>query len=277
MPTVRRQVIDFVFNLAKTEKAFDALEERVENFTKAELKEALLECGVIPEMFDQNSSEEKLWAKYCDILLSLAFNNIGLKAHVLRARGNSADVFVYGDGYTLVSDGKAFRLSRTAKNQKDFKVSALNDWRKKDTYACLVAPLTQYPNTASQIYSQAVTHNVTLLSYTHLLFLVEYGTTGVLETLWKITTTLKTGDEAKTYWKEIDEAVTGLCGKSEKDLEAVKAIEISKLRELGQEGITFWRSKMTEYRSLTKEQAIGQLIKAEKIESKIKTIEKAIL
>lgn len=276
MLTVRRQVIDFVFGLAKTEKAFDALEEYVEKFTNDQLKEALLECGVIPEMFDQNSSEEKLWAKYCDILLALAFNEIGLNSEVLRARGNSADVYAKGKNYTLVSDGKAFRLSRTAKNQKDFKVSALNDWRKKDTYACLVAPLTQYPNTASQIYSQAVTHNVTLLSYTHLLFLVEHGTTGVLENLWKIASNLKADGEAKIYWNEIDKIVAALCGKSEKDLEAIKAIEIAKLRELGQEGITFWQGKIAEYRSLTKEQAIRHLIKAEKIESKIKTIERAI-
>ncbi len=276
MLTVRNQIIALVFELAKKPNAFDELEERVNQFSNDQLKEALLECGVIPEMFDQNSSEEKLWAKYCDILLSLAFSEIGLSAHVLRARGNSADVFVDGKTYTLVSDGKAFRLSRTAKNQKDFKISALNDWRKKDTYACLVAPLPQYPNTSSQIYSQAVSHNVTLLSYTHLLFLVEHATGKVLEDLWKIASSLQSDGEAQTYWNKLDQVVADLCGQPKQELERTKQLEIAKMKELGQEGISYWREKINGYQSLTQEQAIKQLIKSEKIESKIKTIERAI-
>ena len=276
MSTVRNEIISLVFDLVKEPNSFDELEERVSEFSKDQLKEALLECGVIPEMFEQNSSEEKLWAKYCDILLSLSFNEIGLKSHVLRARGNSADVFADGKTYTLVSDGKAFRLSRTAKNQKDFKISALNDWRKKDTYACLVAPLPQYPSTSSQIYSQAVNHNVTLLSYTHLLFLVEHASGKVLEDLWKIAADLQSDGEAQTYWKKLDQLIVDLCGQPKSELERIKQLEIAKIKELGQEGITYWREKIVSYQSLTQDQAIKQLIKSEKIESKIKTIERAI-
>ena len=36
----------------------------------------------------------------------------------------------------------------------------------------LVAPLMQYPTSKSQIYEQAIKRNVTLLSYTHLHFLL---------------------------------------------------------------------------------------------------------
>ena len=272
MPTLRQQVIHQVSSLSESSNPFDDLEEYVENFTTFQLKEALLECGVIPEEFSQNSSEEKL----CDILLALAFNEIGLEAEVLRARGNSADVYAKAKSYTLVSDGKAFRLSRTAKNQKDFKISSLNDWRKKNTYACLVAPLTQYPTTESQIYTQAVTHNVTLLSYTHLLFLVEHGTTGVLEDLWKIVSNLRSDGGARVYWAEIDKTIVKLCGKTKQDLENVKAAEIAKIRELGEEGIEFWRSRIADYKKLDHQAAIDQLIKAEKIESKIKTIKRAM-
>jgi len=42
MLTVRRQVIDSVFELAKMEQAFDPLEERIQKFSKTQLKEALL-------------------------------------------------------------------------------------------------------------------------------------------------------------------------------------------------------------------------------------------
>jgi type II restriction enzyme len=67
-----------------------------------------------------------LWAKYCDILLSKTWNYLGIQSQVIRARGNAADVMGTTPEYTIVGDAKAFRLSRTAKNQKDFKVSALD-------------------------------------------------------------------------------------------------------------------------------------------------------
>ena len=35
-------------------------------------------CGVIPESFRHDSSEEKLYSKYTDILLALAFEQLGL-------------------------------------------------------------------------------------------------------------------------------------------------------------------------------------------------------
>src|SRR5207248_6019705 len=137
----RGKVFKFVNELAKTSNAFDELEKRIVKFTRKQLVEALLECGAIPEAFEHDSSQEKLWAKYCDILLALGLRELELNASVIRARGNSADVLATASEYTLVGDAKAFRLSRTAKNQKDFKVSALDDWRRENTYACLVGPL----------------------------------------------------------------------------------------------------------------------------------------
>jgi uncharacterized protein YydD (DUF2326 family) len=83
-------------------------------------------------------------------------NFLGIETIVLGARGNSADVFGKTKNYTIVGDAKTFRLSRTAKNQKDFKVSALDTWRRENNYAVLVAPLMQYPTKKSQIYEQAV-------------------------------------------------------------------------------------------------------------------------
>ena len=45
------------------------------------------------------------------------------------------------------------------------------------TYALLVSPLSQYPVDKSQIYPQAFSQNVTLLSYVHLQFMIEKGVT----------------------------------------------------------------------------------------------------
>jgi hypothetical protein len=135
--------------------------------------EFIIECGILPEMFQHDSSEEKLWAKYSDIVLAKCFTYLGINSIVLRTRGNSADVFGKAPTYTIVGDAKTFRLSRTAKNQKDFKVKALDDWRREDTYAVLVSPLLQYPTNKSQIYNQAIERNVTLISYTHMKLLLD--------------------------------------------------------------------------------------------------------
>jgi len=207
---------------------------------------------------------------------------LSLDSEVLRTRGNSADVYSKTKNYTIVSDAKCFRLSRTAKNQKDFKVKALDDWRREDTYALLVSPLSQYPADKSQIYHQAVSQNVTLLSYVHLQFLIEKGIKGNLENLWKIAPFISKQyklEEQKrgiTYWNVVDNFVCQITKQPIGVLKKYKQQEISKTKEVGQEGINYWTSKIKEFKKLSREKAIRLLIKAQKIEQKIDTIKRAI-
>jgi len=129
------------------------LGKKVLNLSRKDILVHLLEAGVISERFGHDSTEEKLYAKYCNHLLSRSLLYLGIKSRVIEGRGNAPDVLgKVANKYTLAGDAKAFRLSRTAKNQKDFKVEALNTWRKdaQADYACLVAPLYQYPFRSSQ-------------------------------------------------------------------------------------------------------------------------------
>ena len=121
------------------------------------------------------TKEEKIFLKLSDIVLSKAFRYIGFNSCVLKERGNSADVYAESKKhkYSLVIDAKSFRMSRTAKNQKDFKISALSKWRGNEDYSVLCSPYFQYPINRSQIYSQSLEHNVCLLSWEHLIFLIE--------------------------------------------------------------------------------------------------------
>jgi len=274
--SVRGKLLSFVHSAAGKRNAFDDLESDVRRLTTKELKDAVFECGVIPEAFSHDSSEEKLWAKVCDILLAMAMNKIGIQADVIRARGNSADVLGKTKSYTLVGDAKAFRLSRTAKNQKDFKITALEDWRRENTFACLVGPLKQYPNTRSQIYSQSVKNNVTLVSYTHLRFLLDHGVSGSLEHVWTVGKRLSPTGRADEYWTAVNAAVLKVSKGSPSDLEATMELEVAKIRELGTEGIRYWEGRIADYHRLSRERAISKLIKAEKIEEKIETIKRAV-
>ena len=268
--------ISFIEAIAKQGNAFDALEKEIQGITKEALSLELLNCGMIPEQYSHDSSEEKLWAKYCDILLSLAFNFLGIQSQVIRARGDSADVFGSAANYSIVADAKAFRLSRSAKNQKDFKVTALDDWRREDTYACLVAPLYQYPNRFSQIYAQAEERNVTLLAYIHLKFLLDHFSGQPLDALWNTAQNLSPSKNARRYWEAIDDAVVLIAETSYQTLRDYKQLEIEAARQVGQEGILHWQSVMQSYHQLPKDEAIQRLIQAEKIEQKIEAIRKSI-
>ena len=273
---VRMDVIDLIFEIAGSENAFDILEEQFAEITKDKLSSSLLECGIIPELLEHDSSEEKLWAKYCDILLAQTWTHLSIPAEVLRARGDSADVFGRTHNYSIVGDAKAFRLSRTAKNQKDFKVQALDDWRKSNTYACLVSPLYQYPQRASQIYEQAIERNVTLLSYTHLKFLLDCTDGQNLDSLWCISSELSKSKNAQQYWEAIDETTREIAGESEEILSSYKQETIDKIKQLGKEGIDYWETRIAAYKKLSQEETVARLIKAEKVEAKIGTIKKAI-
>lgn len=54
-------------------------------------------CGVIPESYGHDSSEEKLYSKYTDVLLAVAFRALEFDALVLTERAGVADVEVFAD------------------------------------------------------------------------------------------------------------------------------------------------------------------------------------
>ncbi len=102
-------------------------------------------CGTIPEGYDHDSSEEKLYSKYTDVVIHEAYSHMGFDSLVLKGRAAVADVECVSNEYSFVADAKAFRLSRTAKNQKDFKVQAMDDWKHGKPYAMVVCPVYQVP------------------------------------------------------------------------------------------------------------------------------------
>ncbi|MEO0042482.1 MAG: hypothetical protein RL329_1930 [Bacteroidota bacterium] len=145
----------------------------------------------------------------------------------------------------------------------------------------MVAPLTQYPNKKSQIYAQAIDKNVTLLSYTHLNFLLDFYAYQDLERIWQTGQRLQNNlgqnrENSDLYWAAIDDMVVNCVGKTIQDLNHYKWLETTKTKTVGQEGIDFWNDKIAYFNELSKEEAIQLLIKSEKIESKIRTIIKAI-
>jgi HindIII restriction endonuclease len=262
--------------------------KRVEGELREELNQsgvpALLDhlrlCGAIPEFYGHDTSEEKLYSKYTDILLAEALRWLGLRAVVLTERAGTADVeAVTPEGlsteYSLVADAKVFRLSRTAKNQKDFKVQAMDDWKHGKPYALVVGPLYQFPRRQSQIYQQAAARNVCLLSYSHLAVLVGIadqqgqGTAmRVLDSVLRAVEALNPSKDAIEYWTAVnrtmlgvDEAVHDLW-KTEK-LATLESIEAAK-----EEGLTSLAAERGAILKLDHGQALQRLIEQGKIDSR---------
>lgn len=254
------------------------LESKLNTCSREQILEHLECVGVIPESFEHDSTEEKLYAKYCDALLARILRELGLDARMLSERSGAADVRAGGYGYELVGDAKAFRLSRTAKNQKDFKVEALNQWREGADFACLVGPLYQYPSRNSQIYAQAIRYNVTLLSYTHLDFLIRSGKVDPksLKELWRIGEQIRQSEgisqNSQSYWSEILRVVLEMTGKQPSDWEEIRYVRRKRLHQQGLEQIGYWEQVKKDIQRLDQKRAVRKLIKAMKIDAKIAVV-----
>lgn len=243
----------------------------------------LRQIGTIPEYIAHDSTEEKLFSKASDAVLSRAFREIGLRSTVLRERGDSADVLAESPihGYTLVADAKAFRLSRTAKNQKDFKVVALSGWRKDSDYAVLCSPYFQYPSKNSQIYAQAINHNVCLFSWEHLIFLIEHGIKETLEmsfrSLWGFCDSYShqvlCSDVKKCFMEKFNDTLLHLTGLSKDIFSAQLRTQISTIVERGNQEKLFWQTEIQRVEQYSREEAIAELLKARKIYEKISQID----
>lgn len=93
-----------------------------------------------------------------------------------------------------------------------------------------------------------------------------------LRELWSIPGSLQPSKDAKKYWNEIDTIVVTLARTDHARLNAYKQIDLDITRKIGEEGIAYWNSIIEGYRKLSQKEAVERLVKAEKLEEKIKTI-----
>jgi type II restriction enzyme len=240
-------------------------------------------CGAMPEQYAHDSSEEKLYSKYTDAVLSEAFTAIGLQSAVITTRADVADVQARGSSYSLVADAKAFRLSRTAKNQKDFKVQAMDGWRGTLDFAVVVCPIYQLPGSTSQIYQQAIARNVCILSFSHLAALVslaeEAGTHvaehGFHEVL-KSVSLLHPSKSASPYWMAINRAL--LSSMTSPDLWTREKVEsLAALEIVKEESLQFLRSELDRILGLSHTDALRELVQNIGLEARIQQVERVRL
>ena len=58
--TFREEVIDDIFQFSESKNAFGLIEEKYGSVSKRTLIKELIQVGIMPEVFEHDSSEEKL-------------------------------------------------------------------------------------------------------------------------------------------------------------------------------------------------------------------------
>lgn len=248
-------------------------------------KEALLDhlrlCGAMPEQYGHDSTEEKLYSKYTDALISETLATLGMRSALITTRADAADVQARGRSFSLVADAKAFRLSRTAKNQKDFKVQAMDGWRNGLDCALVVCPIYQLPTRTSQIYQQAIARNVCILSYNHLAALVGFAVRrGALSAeqglgqVLKSVTLMHPSKSANDYWTGINRALTSSLGNDSDLWTAEKIASLEALLLVKEESLIYLRSERNRLLGLSHQEALQELIRLAGLDSRIPKVER---
>lgn len=264
------------------------IEKYINSISYDDFIDVVINIGVIPESVTHDSTEEKFYAKVSDIILAKVFSELGLKSQVLTERGDSADVYAesFYHNYSLVGDAKIFRLSRTAKNQKDFKVSGLNSWRRDNNYAVLCSPWYQYPTCSSQLYKEALDLNVSLFSWEYLVFMLRNKITESesvnLADIWNYSnmlsaTTINAYSKARFIEKQ-NEFIENYDYKHSitYTLSDIFGIQEEKLINRADVEKQYWLSVIAEIKEYSREQAIEELLKEKKIDRKIQQIDKTV-
>lgn len=256
------------------------LSQEVKKDGTSALLDHLRLCGSIPEQYGHDTSEEKLYSKYTDALLAACYRHVGLKAEVLSERADAADVEAVAKKYSLVADAKVFRLSRTAKNQKDFKIEAMHGWKRGKPHAMVVCPLYQLPTRASQIYQQAIARSVCIFSYSHMAVLLQFadlkGNAAAEELLLRIlkcAEAMNPDKDATSYWATLNHAMLkfdksiGEVWASEKPA-TIQAIQIAK-----EEALTFLAKERERIVKMTRDEAIEHLLRLRNIDGRDRVIQ----
>ncbi len=262
----------------------DKVEQEIGKEVKSEGLDTLLGhlrlCGAIPEEYEHDTSEEKLYSKYTDIVIHQAFQAIGFTSIVLKERADVADVECVTDRYSFVADAKAFRLSRTAKNQKDFKIQAMDRWKHGKPYAMVVCPVYQLPSRQSQLYQQAAARSVCIATYSHLAVLATYAQIStksdariLLHEIFRAVEAMNPSKDAYNYWQTINRTMLGFDPRLNHVWKVEKKAAGESIHIVRDEALRFLAGERERIMRLSREDAIREVLRSSKIENKIKTIE----
>jgi hypothetical protein len=107
-----KEIVERIKELCGTEKDFtQKTQDLIDYIGEVDIDKEiyyLRNSGAIPETFAHDSSEEKLYAKFCDFLVYQFFCLIGMESRLCQERGDYADVIGKTREFIVVADAKGF-------------------------------------------------------------------------------------------------------------------------------------------------------------------------
>ncbi len=266
--------------------ASSKLQNTIFSLNKADILKLIVEIGTIPEDIGHDSTEEKLYTKASDILFAKALKEMNLEVSVLTQRADCADIVAQSHyhRYSLVGDAKAFRLSRTAKNAKDFKVTSMAHWRGDCDYSVLACPYYQYPKSNSQIFKDALDNNISLFSWEYLYILLKEGVKEDASTNLKelfnqsavIADGTTVGNAKANFLMQQNKNIADIINMPQSQFFSYFDDIKKMLVKRGYTEISYYENEINRVRRLNREDAINELLKSMKLDSKITTIKQFI-
>lgn len=252
------------------------IEQEISDCSKEELIDHVKHAGAIPERFGHDSTEEKVFSKYTDIVFAESLSRLGFTASIIDAGGDAADLEAEYFDYDLVGDAKAHRLSLSTLNQKDLKIDALGQWRGESDHACLLGPMHWYFSTKSQAYRDSIRHGVTLLSYMHLVFFLRADGIGPaeLKPLWEVSSNLEESKAADPYWEATMEKVLEITGRSLSDWHDLQDEMRNAIGKQAKVALNYYTDKKQDIFREVEDEMAKRIINDLKIEKRVKRIKR---
>lgn len=108
-----------------SQKVVDELRTEATIGPAAVLIDHLRLCGAVPERYDPDSTQEKLYSKYTDAVVSETFSTMGLNSVVIGARADSADVQARGGRVFVSGRRKGFSSQPNRQESEGFQNSGV--------------------------------------------------------------------------------------------------------------------------------------------------------
>lgn len=169
-----------------TEKATKNLDGVIENLNEDEFIELLAYSGYIPDLYEDDSSEETLYSKFIELLACVWAKKIGFEQSYLPTqKSGTEDITIQDSNYLIVSDAKSFRLSRSqvAPNPKDtLKPGDFENWKLGHDDRTVLGGLITYPSmhewkkgSIVHTYLTDKNNKIMLLYYGHMSAILKFG------------------------------------------------------------------------------------------------------
>jgi len=155
----------------------------------------------------------------------------------------------------------------------------MHTWKRGKAYAMIVCPIYQLPTSSSQIYQQAITQNVCIFTYSHLALLLSYSQVEgqlkaqqLLKKIFETVPKIAISKSANDYWIPINTTILSFSKKIPAIWDIEKGVATESIAVAKDEALTFLAQEREKIMRMNHQEALKELIKVHKIESRIKTI-----